>query len=407
VTVREAQASSQRTPLEIALRHLGAQRYGKLVEFLEHAIDWPDDPDGAILAPFTQATAVLRDWSPSERAHALCALLEQAVAHPHVGSTPQSRHRRALQAAFRLPDKDVKNEWGASLTERFKQLRTPGGAFSDVTSTQPMEVAWKRGVERLAEHLERELKGLQTPEDWTRYRQSTRDVSSARSPALFRAPSEGAQKLVVNLAILTILMKGRAEHRRISERWITSHDHQGLKYFKTWAFSSASDLRDRDYTPTRALWGCRAEQVDEDGLPVTRLWFPQPLQAGQRAHFLTEAVHEDSKADVRGWANVDIDHYGIDPGELYDGVVPVSGLTIRIRFESGDLPTAVWWYAEQNERERYVAPPVDSPRRLTVVCGEVVKIFEQPCQPRESYGIAYMWAGVASERRRNESAGPP
>ena len=76
----------------------------------------------------------------------------------------------------------------------------------------------------------------------------------------------------------------------------------------------------------------------------------------------------------------------------------MSGLAIRISFERDALPTAVWWYAEQNERERYVAPPVGSPRRLPVICGEVVMTFEQPCQPRESYGVSYTWDRAAGER---------
>jgi hypothetical protein len=391
VTVRESRASGTKAPVEAALRHLGSRRYDDLVELVEYAIKWPDGRTGTILAPFTEATSGLHDWTATERAHAVWRVLEEGIFHPHVSPTVMSRRRRVLQAAFRLPDKDIKEPWGASLTERFKQLGALA-VFGNATSTQPMEIAWKRGVERLADHLERELKELRTPEDWARYRPVQADDSGFDESTSFRRPSEGAQKLIVNLHVLTVLMSGRLEVRRVTERVITSQDPAGLKYFRAWAFSSGTSLQGRAYAPTQALWGCRAEQVTENGLPVTQLWFPRPLIAGERAHFLTEVVHEAHEEDgSKGWANVGVDHFGIDRGELRDGLLPVSGLTIRLRFDRNCLPEAIWWYAEQNDRERYAEPPPDSPRRLDVGSGDVVKTFDNLCQPRESYGIAYKW----------------
>jgi len=391
VTARESRASGTKAPVEAALRHLGSRRYDDLVALIEYAIKWPDGRTGTILAPFTEATSGLHDWTAAERAHAVWRVLEEGIFHPHVSPTVMSRRRRVLQAAFRLPDKDIEEPWGASLTERFKQLGALA-VFSNATSTQPMEIAWKRGVERLADHLERELKELRTPEDWARYRPVRPDDSGFDELTSFRRPSEGAQKLIVNLHVLTVLMSGRLEVRRITERVITSQDPAGLKYFKAWAFSSGTSLQGRAYAPTQALWGCRAEQVTENGLPVTQLWFPRPLIAGERAHFMTEVVHEVHEEDgSKGWANVGVDHFGIDRGELRDGLLPVSGLTIRLRFDRNCLPTSIWWYAEQNDRERYAEPPPDSPRRLTVGSGDVVKTFDNLCQPRESYGIAYTW----------------
>ena len=103
-------------------------------------------------------------------------------------------------------------------------------------------------------------------------------------------------------------------------------------------------------------------------------------------------------------ANVDIDHFGIEAGELH-GLLPVGGLTIRIKFDRRFLPAAVWWYAELNEQERYVEPPPGNPRRLDIVCGDVVKTFEEPCQPRESYGLAYRWA-TDDRNHEKRPAGP-
>lgn len=386
-----------RTPIEVALRHLGARRYGDLVEIIEHAIRRPNGRAGELLAPLTGSTSVLRDWTPAERAHALWAVIEEGIVAPHVSPTAQSRRRRALQAAFRLPDDDVGEEWGASLTDRFKQLRKLR-LFGEATSIQPMEIAWKRGVERLADHLEERLGALGTPEDWAPYRSvESSGTSSGNGQPIFREPSEGAQKLVVNLFMMTVVMKGRAVSRRISERLITSQDEDGLEYYAASAYSSGVALEGRTYVPTHALWGCRAERAH--GHAGTRLWFPRPVGRGEQVHFVSEVVYDHNQGDSLGWHNVDIDHYGIEPGEVRDGLWPVRGLTIRIKFESDSLPSAVWWYAELNESERYVEPPVGNPRRLDIVCGDVIKTFENPCQPRESYGVAYRWSdGRTSEK---------
>ena len=370
-----------RTPLEAALRHLGARRYGDLVDLIEYAIKRPEGRTGTILSPLIEPTSFLFDWSAAERARAVWRVIEEGIVAPQVSSTAQSRRRHALHAAFRLPDDDVGQEWGASLTDRFKQLRNLS-IFRDATSTQPMEIAWKRGVERLAHHLAERFDELRTPQEWTHYRDVAIEVAKPRlAPSLFRQPSEGAQKLVVNRLVLTILMRGRSEARRITERLITSQDDDGLRYYTSRVFVSASQLLDRDYLPTHALWGCRAEQLEEDGVSVTKLWFPRPLKTGEQAYFMSEAIlRQSDEEDDKGWANVDVDHFGIEPGELH-GVLPVSGLTIRIRFDHRCLPKAVWWYAELNERERYREPPSNSPRRLEVVNGDAVKTFTQACQP--------------------------
>jgi hypothetical protein len=402
VTSQGPRALQRATPVEAALRRLGARKYGSIVEVIEEAITLPAAPTGLILAPLVEATAVLQDWAVSDRAQALLAVIKQGIADPQVVSPAQMRRRHVLLAAFRLPDEELEEEWGASLTDRFKQLKKLR-IFAEVTSTQPMEMSWKRGVERLAHRLEERLGELRTPEDWAPYRPVQSTNARPTGPTAFRRPSEGAQKLVVNLFVMTVVMKGRAESRRITERLITSQDEDGLRYYAASAYSSGIALEGRRYVPTRALWGCRAERGG--GQFGTRLWFPRPLQAGEKAHFASEVVLDTDQDDPLGWHNVDVDHYGIEAGELRDGLLPVSGLTIRIKFESDHLPTAVWWYAELNERERYVEPPIGSPRRLHIVCGDVVKTFEEPCQPRENYGIAYRWA-TDDRNHEKRPAGP-
>lgn len=384
--------SSKRTPLEAALRYLGARRYGEPTDSIEYAIMKPDSQAGLILEPLTEPASVLEDWTPPERAQAVWRVVAEGIRHPHVSAIGQSRRRLALHAAFRLADEDIGETWGASLTDRFKQLR-PLRIFGDATSIQPMEIAWKRGVERLAFHLQGRLDELRTPDDWAPYLQvKPQDAQSRTGSTVFREPSEGAQKLIVNFYNMTVLMKGRSPARRVAERLIMSQDDDGLEYYVSRAFSSPSGLEPRTYVPTHALWGCRAEQVDQSGMTLTQLWFPRPLRTGEQAYFISEMVYEDTRDDIRGWDNVEVDFHGIEPGVLRDGVLPVSGLTIRIRFDPDFLPKAVWWYAEQNEIERYAEPPEGSPRRLEIVAGDVVWTFKQRCQPRESYGIAYVWA---------------
>src|SRR5690348_16787228 len=100
-----------RGPIEAALRHLGARRYGDLVKIIEHAIRCPDDDTVEIPKPPTEPSAVLHDWTASERAHALWRVIEEGIVHPDVSSAVQPRHHRVLRAAFRLPDDDIAEEW--------------------------------------------------------------------------------------------------------------------------------------------------------------------------------------------------------------------------------------------------------------------------------------------------------
>ena len=141
------------------------------------------------------------------------------------------------------------------------------------------------------------------------------DDSGFDESTSFRRPSEGAQKLIVNLHVLTVSMRGRQEVRRITERVVTSRDPAGLRYFRAWASSSGASLQGT-YVPTHALWGCRAKQVTEkDGRPVTQLWFPRPLMAGERAHFGTEVVLEADEDSSQGRANVGVRITSASTGE--------------------------------------------------------------------------------------------
>ena len=176
VTARESRASGTKAPVEAALRHLGSWRYDDLVgrhRVRDQAARRPYRNDTGAVRRGDFRTAGLDGGGPCTR----CLESARGRHSPSARRPPaMSRRRRVLQAAFRLPDKDIEEPWGASLTERFKQLGALA-VFSNATSTQPMEIAWKRGVERLADHLERELKELRTPEDWARHRPVQTDDS--------------------------------------------------------------------------------------------------------------------------------------------------------------------------------------------------------------------------------------
>jgi hypothetical protein len=393
---------SGRVKIEAALRYLGTRDHGVLVDQLQHAIDRPQSATGTALAPLTAPTAALDGWTAAERAYAVWDVIREGVRDPDVAPTAFSRRRRALQAAFRLPDSDIHEPWGSSLTERFKQLKRLTAVFNRPTSTQPMEMAWKRGVRALAAHMEQRFEELRSASEWDHYRPSRAYISVERralsdglddAEANLRGASEGAQPLFIDLFVTTVFMKGKAVSRRITERLVTAQV-DGVEYYTASGFTDTAMgmAQRRSYMPVRALWGCRAE-VAESPSSVTRLWFPSSLRQGEKAHFASEVLFEEYPVADRHWIDVDIDHYGIAKGRLlYGDRLPISGLTIRIRFDETCLPEAVWWYAELNERERYNRPPAGDHRLLRLVGNDVQHTFtDRACQPRESYGIGFRW----------------
>jgi len=400
---RSRHSDAESRTIESALRFIGTRDHDIPVDLLEYAIDRPASEAGQALAPLTAATAALSGWTTAERALAVWHLIMEGVRDRDVGPTPHSRRRRALQAAFRMHDDDIAAPWGGSLSERFRQMRSLHAVFGEPTSTQPMEMAWKRGVRALAVYVDRRLSELASPADWNALRTASDGVLSdnadrwwARSEGsggheiVFRKPSKGAQPVFVNLFVTTVFMRRRAVYRRITERLITAREDD-VKFYTARGFAGKTPRL--TYVPVRALWGCRAESVERPGRPaVTQLWFPQSLRKGEQAHFASEIVDENI-TEERHWIDVDVDHHGIAPGRLaYGGLLPVSGLTIRVRFDPDFLPEALWWYAELNESERYDQPPAGNPRLLKLDDNDVQYTFvDQPCQPRESYGLAFSW----------------
>jgi hypothetical protein len=210
-----------------------------------------------------------------------------------------------------------------------------------------------------------------------------------------RRASKGAQPFVVDRFVTTVFMQGKSAVRRITERVVTAQD-DGVESYTAKTFSGRATLG-RDYVPVQALWGCQAETVQPSrpGDPIiTLLKFPQALQRGEQAHFASEASFEpDPQEYDRDWIDVIVDHHGIVPASsCFAGSFPLSGLTIRVRFDTSYLPAIAWWYAEVTEEERTRIPKRSEGRLLDIDAGEVSYTFTGlVCQPRESYGIGWEW----------------
>lgn len=391
-------------PIEDALRWLATRRAAKPFGLIVDAIEKPDSESIRYLQPLIKPTSGLPDGSVKTRSLAVWGLLIHLIYN--VGSSPDSRRRNTLIAAFRLPRRpEIKEPWKSSLSDRFGQLMALPGVFGDPrpTTTTPMHKAWKRALtEKLVPALEEQLDVLATDEArWQRYVEIARrteasiaqEITTASEPpdptAGYRRPSKGAQPVFLDLFVTTVFMRGRTVYRRITERLVTARADNVEGYMaRALAGSRESDLTD---IPVRALWGCRAETLipSHPGEPVlTKLWFLAPLQRGEKHYFSSEAVNEKLTEERLG-VNVEVDHHGIAPGQLLHGQIPISGLTIRVRFD--DVPEIVWWYAEQTERERREPPPDGDPRLLMIVDGAVEHTFTEKCHPRENYGVSFMW----------------
>ncbi len=244
---------------------------------------------------------------------------------------------------------------------------------------------WGDGVRRLGEKVHERLDYLHNhPADWREY---FTDVAQPR----FRQPSRGAQPVFAELFVTTVFMKGRFVQRRITERLITARE-DGVEFYTARALPEGFDATTA--VPVRAIWGCRAERVaSAPGEPIlTRLWFPA-LRRGDRHYFSSEAMAGNAVNTARRAINVEIDHHGIAPGQRLHGVMPVRGLTIRIRFDEEDLPESCWWYADVTERERYERPGAGDDRWLSMTSrGFAEHTFTEPCQPLAHYGVAIGWS---------------
>ncbi|MEV4052514.1 hypothetical protein AB0J55_15135 [Amycolatopsis sp. NPDC049688] len=403
---RHDPSSTAATEIEAALRWLATRRHAQPLALLQHAVRDPRSESAVRLEPLIAPTAALGGSAPEVRALAVWGLIIHTV--NRIGSNGESRRRNALHAAFRLERRaEITEPWKSTLEARFSQLLALPGVFGDPrpTTTTPMHRAWRDGVaQKLAPMIRDHLVRLAgDPGGWEPYLALARsreagfddkapaaDTWSADPTAGFRSPTDGAQPVFLILFVTTVFMRHKTAYRRITERLVTAREDGVDGYFAR-ALTGWSDHPSN--IPVRPLWNCRLDDpvLSRTGESlVTKLRFPRPLLRNESHFFVSEAI-DDHITEERRWVNVEVDHHGIAPGRLLHGHVPVSGLTIRIRFDDAELPAACWWYAEQTERQRLTPPPRGDPRRLPIADGNVEHTFTGRCHPRDNYGVAFSW----------------
>jgi hypothetical protein len=372
------------SPREAGLRRLAAGSPDRVLTTLQHALQDLHRPVGKPTAMRALVddvpSSMPSNTTPEDRAKALWQLIKSEL---DLIELPDER--TALKAALHL---DPKNR-ALSIDGRLAFARDRGD-FGLQRSGSPhgydaLRRWWGNGVRQLGERIDERLDYLHDhPHDWQEY------FLAAAEPR-FRKPSKGAQPIFVDLFLTTVFMRGRFVHRRITERLITAQE-DGVAFYTARALPESTD--ETISAPVRAIWGCRAERLrSSPGKPIlTRLHFPTPLQQGQRHFFSSEAMADGLVKTERSAINVEIDHHGVAPGKRLHNAVPVSGLTIRVRFDEDDIPEACWWYADVTERERYERPGPGDDRELAISPqGMVEHTFSEPCQPLANYGLAFAW----------------
>lgn len=385
--------------LESALRQLATNKHTKPLDSLNHATADPESHTAAHLAPLIQPTMSMAGGTPEIRAFAIWGLIVDLI--NRTGPSSESRLRSVLIAAFRLPHpRGAPEQWKTAIGDRFGQLLDIPGVFTDPRpkTTAPMHKLWRQAlVEKLVPALGQRLAVLaEDGSGWRPYIDLGIGAGQANEVGNgYRPPSKGAQPIFVDLFVTTVFMQGRVARRRITERLVTAAEDHVVGYL---ASAMAGPPGDKERLPVRSLWGCRVASGNSGrsgGSSLTFLQFPRPLRRGEKHYFASEALDTDPIM-TRSGVNVGVDHYGIAPGRVVNGWVPVSGLTIRIVFDEKFIPDACWWHSEQTERERDIRPPDGDERFLTVVGNTLQHTFPGRCHPREWYGISFDW-GVVRE----------
>jgi hypothetical protein len=370
---------------EPGLRRLAAGGHERVLTALQHALQDLHKParngNANALRALVEGvpTSMPRGTGIEDRAKALWQLIGSEL---ELIELPDERS--ALKAALHL---DPTNR-EPSIDRRLRLARDRGD-FGTQRSGKPhgydaLRRWWGDGVRRLGERVDERLDYLHDhPQAWQEY---FPNIAEPR----FRKPSKGAQPIFVELFITTVFMKGRNVHRRVTERVITAQE-DGVAYYTARALPESTN--EMAGIPVRAIWGCRAERLPSStGKPLlTRLHFPAPLQRGERHYFSSEAMAGDVDLPERQAINVEVDHFGIAPGKRVYDAVPISGLTIRVKFDEADQPESCWWYADVTERERYEPPEPGDDRWLTINQCMVEHTFAEPCQPLANYGISFSW----------------
>lgn len=379
VPSRSGAARLSEPTVESALRYLATRNHEHPLDLLQSAIERPQGDVGSFVTPLTSATSVLDTWTPDERARALWSLIQECIRDRDVAPTDNSRRRRVLHAAFRLPDSGVTGPWKGSLHQRFEQLKTLTEVFGGPITTQPMEAAWSSAVKSLSAVLQRRLAEHATPEDWQAFRPTTQRPR--------RTPDTRADPIYLNYMVTTVFLKGRVFTRRITERVITAMEDGVDRY----VMRNRPPLQSgRPGVIITNAWGCEVQRLAHEPHSETlaHLVFPS-LSRGETHWFATELVADEEALDDRPWVNVPVNNHGIAPGQVTPAGIPVQGLTVRLVYDPAVAPTVAWFYTD--EMDRKTPPPASDPRRLPIRHGMISHTFAEACEPRDQVGIAFRW----------------
>ncbi|OXM57176.1 hypothetical protein CFP71_09680 [Amycolatopsis thailandensis] len=190
--------------------------------------------------------------------------------------------------------------------------------------------------------------------------------------------------------MVIVEMRRRVAYRRLTVRNVIACEN-GVGGYATRALTGWSG--DMQAIPVKAIFGCCVEAAPggrPGDPPAVDLRFPEPLRKGERHEFVSLACDEDLDAE-RHWINVAVDYGGIAPSVVDSEGRVIRGLSVSVTFDDC-VPEACWWYAEQDERERMVSPPVGDGRLLEIRRGAVEHTFVGTCRPQKEYGIAFRWA---------------
>lgn len=376
--------SGEPSSREHGLRWLAKSRDRPEVN-IQHALEQPYDPAKSVnRMKALRALVAGLDTAPAtttaeQRARALWRLIQEELGR--IGLPEGHKRRTALKAALHLDPANT----ATTLDRRLIYARDQGHFGSKQYGYDRLRKWWGGGVRQLGHAVDHRLANLcEHPEQWQRYFKE----EDQKRPV--RPLSQGAQPVFLNLLLTTVFMRGRAPRRRVAERLVTAQ-RDNVDHYLARAWPGPPGIE-----PTvrvNAIWNCRAEPLPftPRGPVLSRLYFPQALGEGEQHYFSSEIVSDDV-ADERPYVNVEVDHFGIAAGRLTPDGIPIAGLTIRIKFQEGNFPEAAWWYAEVTETERFNRPPDGDPRRLHWTSqGCLQHTFTQSCEPRENYGVAWVW----------------
>lgn len=355
---------------EAALRALASKKGPSLKKLLA-TIEFADDDDDELLG-LLRRTETFDGATPQVRALALWELIQEEIANFPVSDEDDMRELHALQAAFRLPAQDYAGSAGDSIPRRLALAKT-AGLFAPRQGQDMPQTLWRRAVRKLGYQVENRLEELaHQPEVWAGYRRDE-----------FPPPPHDAQPIVMNRLTATYVMRGRAVHRATTERLVTAQA-DGVDRYVVRAYSPRPGKHD---VQIEALLNCKpgpratfAGRGSGETHEVA-MYCPKPLKRGEQWFFASQVSHQQG-AGEDPVVEIQVTSHGIAAG----------GLTLRVQFDEGFFPTAVWWFADVPEHRQLAKPPSSDPHRLRCSpFGYVEHTFGAACRPLGRYGLGWEW----------------